>query len=132
MRIFVDTSAIVAVSNLVDPNNILAVEILQKVQVQAPEFVISNYVIAEILTVLSQKVSKSDAIQFKEEKLEKMEVVRINEYLEHQAFEIFKKIKSKNVSFVDCTSFALMQSLGIKTVFTFDKDFKKQGFRILQ
>ena len=37
----------------------------------------------------------------------------------------------KNLSFVDCSTFAAMRRLGIDTVFTFDKHFAEQGFDVL-
>jgi len=37
-----------------------------------------------------------------------------------------------NVSFIDCTSFALMRERGITTAFSFDEHFTRQGFVLLQ
>jgi predicted nucleic acid-binding protein len=34
----------------------------------------------------------------------------------------------RNLSIVDCTSFELMRSLGVKKAFAFDRHFKEQGF----
>jgi len=36
-----------------------------------------------------------------------------------------------NLSLVDCVSFEMMRTLGIKTAFTFDAHFKEQDFTIL-
>ena len=131
MKIFVDTSAFVAIENDEELNYFLAQSILEKVDSSKATLVTSNYVIAETLTVLSQRVSKKVAIKFQEEDVPALEVIRIEKSTEEVAFEIFKKLDSKNVSFVDCTSFALMKQFGITTAFTFDKDFKKQGFKLL-
>jgi predicted nucleic acid-binding protein len=37
----------------------------------------------------------------------------------------------RKLSLVDCTSFEIMRSLGIKTVFAFDSHFVEQGFKII-
>jgi predicted nucleic acid-binding protein len=39
--------------------------------------------------------------------------------------------RRKNISFIDYTSFELMRLLGLKKVFTFDKHFKEQSFKLL-
>jgi predicted nucleic acid-binding protein len=36
----------------------------------------------------------------------------------------------RNLSLVDCVSFEVMRTLGIKVVFTFDPHFREQGFSI--
>lgn len=132
MKIFVDTSVLVALNNTLDSTYLRALELSKSFVNDTVELVTSNHVIAETLTVLSQKVSHDIAIEFNEKWAPKMEVIHIDEELEEAAFDIFKKIKSKNVSFVDCTSFALMRHLKISKVFTFDMDFKKQGFRLVE
>lgn len=131
MKIFIDTSVLIALNNIEDPTYARALHVSKNIFSKSVEVVTSNHIISETLTVLSQKVSHQSAIDFKELWAPKIEVIHINEVLEEIAFEIFKKLTSKNVSFVDCTSFALMKQLGITTAFTFDKDFKKQGFRLL-
>ena len=37
----------------------------------------------------------------------------------------------RSLSLVDCVSFELMRSLGIRSVFAFDNHFKEQGFVIM-
>ena len=37
----------------------------------------------------------------------------------------------RNLSFVNCVSFEIMRTLGIKTAFTFDPHFKEQGFTVI-
>ncbi|RME55690.1 MAG: VapC toxin family PIN domain ribonuclease, partial [Caldilineae bacterium] len=37
----------------------------------------------------------------------------------------------RGLSLVDCTSFVVMQQLGIDTAFAFDNHFKEQGFTLL-
>lgn len=132
MKIFVDTSAFVALNNKNEPNHIVADALLGQLDLSTTILLTSNYTIAETITILSQRISKEIAINFKELDVPTLEVIWVNEMIEAAAFDIFKKIKSKNVSFIDCTSFALMRELGIKTVFTFDRDFKKQGFSLLE
>jgi predicted nucleic acid-binding protein len=49
-----------------------------------------------------------------------------------EAQTVFRRYnRDKTWSFTDCTSFAVMKELKIKTVFTFDDHFEQMGFRIL-
>lgn len=132
MNLFVDSSAFVALRSVEDPSHNQAVALLQRTGDEHAELVTSNFIIAESITVISQKVSQWDAVDFREHDLAAIRVVRITEELEDQAFEIFRNLTSKNVSFIDCTSFAVMRSLGFTTAFAFDEHFTQQGFTLLR
>lgn len=41
-----------------------------------------------------------------------------------------KKYEDKELSFTDCTSFAIMEKLKLHKAFTFDEHFKKVGFEV--
>jgi len=45
-----------------------------------------------------------------------------------KAIEYFKRYDDKKIDLTDCLSFAMMERLKIKTVFTFDSDFRVHGF----
>ena len=132
MNLFIDSSAFVALNNRLDGTHQRAVELNNSLVGKEFRFFTSNFVISESLTMIAQKVSLERAVRFKEEDFRDVDVVKITEAHEDQAFEIFKHLTSKNISFVDCTSFAVMRSLGITTVFSFDEHFKKMGFKMLQ
>ena len=46
---------------------------------------------------------------------------------EKKAWEIFVKYRDKTFSFTDCSSFALMERIGITEVFAFDEHFTQYG-----
>ncbi len=122
MTIFADTSALVALFRIDDPNH-------QKAKVIAKNLkdinsVISNYVFLETVTILSQRVGKEKTIQAAAVIRKNFEEVRIDPEIDNLAWEIFKKQASKNVSFVDCTTFALYKNGAFDKAFTFDSDFK--------
>ncbi|MBI2933751.1 MAG: hypothetical protein HYY16_19075 [Planctomycetes bacterium] len=47
------------------------------------------------------------------------------------AWKLFKRYDDQVFSFTDCTSFAVMNKLGLKEAFTFDDGFRKVGFATL-
>lgn len=125
MKIFVDASAYLSVLNKKDSNHERALKISEELFLGSGEFVTSNIVIYEVYTVLSLRVDKKLALDFKEIiDRDQTEVVYLDKKLDSLAWDIFQKQTSKNVSFFDCSSFAVMRDLGIKAVFSFDSDFK--------
>jgi predicted nucleic acid-binding protein len=58
-----------------------------------------------------------------------LHVVRVTEEIEEAAWEIFERFnRDKFWSFTDCTSKTIMDSLDIKETFSFDRNFEQMGF----
>lgn len=90
--------------------------------------IISNLVFSEIITILSQKRGHYIAEQAGTYLLESslVKVVYFDHFHHQAAWKIFQGLNSKNISFVDCTTLAMMQAEEIDTLVTFDTtDFKK-------
>lgn len=90
--------------------------------------VISNLIFAEIVTVLSQKYGRAIAQEIGQYILDTpLITIMYFDTKSHQAaWDIFQSVEHKNISFVDCSTVALMQAEGITTLLTFDvTDFKK-------
>lgn len=51
--------------------------------------------------------------------------------IERAAWDILARYDTAGFSFTDCVSFAVVQSLGIKKAFTFDKHYDMLGFERL-
>ena len=125
-RIFVDTSAWYAIIDKNDQDHSAAVA---KIQLLSHPLVTSNYILDEILTLLKARFGSATAISFGQ-KLWDQEVsalLRITEEDERIAWEIFRQYPDKGFSFTDCTSFVLMERLGINTAFAFDNHFAQYG-----
>lgn len=130
MTIFADTSALVALFRIDDPHHKTAKNIAKKLR--GIDTVISNYVFLETVTVLSQRVGKEKTIKAATVIRKSFEEIRIDSEIDNLAWEIFTKQESKNVSFVDCTTFALYQKGVFDKAFTFDSDFKKNKVVVLE
>ena len=50
---------------------------------------------------------------------------------ELKALAFFKKYADQKISFTDCISFAVMERLKLKQVFSFDKHFEYFGFNLV-
>ena len=85
--------------------------------------------------MLSQRVSHSVAVAY----IENMKspdsqflIKRADEALEEEAIQIFKGQTSKNTSYVDCTNMAFMKQLHADALFSFDGDYRKNGFTLVE
>jgi predicted nucleic acid-binding protein len=63
---------------------------------------------------------------------EDMRIERSSRRDEVKAIEFFRKFADQKVSFTDCLSFAIMNRVGLKEVFTFDRHFGLAGFNLIQ
>lgn len=81
----------------------------------------------ESLTILSQRKSRQLAIEFgrsvKEE--ESIKIIRIDEIFEEFSWQIFQKTKEKDLSFVDCSTLAVLENEKIDYLISFDKHFNR-------
>ena len=135
LTIFVDTAAFVAFIKEDDTTHEKAKHLFQQLQSKTVTFFTSNYVFSETVTVLSQRVSHSVAVAY----IENMKspdsqflIKRADEVLEEEAIQLFKGQTSKNTSYVDCTNMAFMNQLHADALFSFDSDYRKNGFTLVE
>lgn len=130
MTIFIDASAAVSYFDVKDINHVRTLKISN--QFGKNKIITSNYVFAEIVTIVSQNAGKEVAIDAGNYIKDNFSVIRIPIGIEDLAWDIFKIQTSKNVGFVDCSTIALFQKGIFDKVFTFDSDFKKNKVVILE
>lgn len=134
MRLFLDTSAFIALEDQDDHKHASAIEYRSRLRDGKTPFrslYTSNYILDETLTLLRRHLGHSAAISFGESiKASKAIKARwITPELDSMAWNIFEKHQDKEFSHTDCTSFALMEREAITTAFTIDKHFTQYGFR---
>jgi predicted nucleic acid-binding protein len=131
MKIFIDTSAFYAMFDIDDALHEKSIKLLNKIPDTSQLFT-SSEVIGETLTLLSMRIGKSRAVEIFKDILTNVETIMIDIEVFNNSLERFVSIKSKNISFVDCTSFVICKKLKIDFIFGFDKDFRKEGFKLFQ
>ncbi len=50
---------------------------------------------------------------------------------EERAWDIFSKYRDQDFSFVDCTSFAVMERIKLSTAFSFDRHFSVMKYAVV-
>lgn len=135
LYVFVDTDAFVAAMKQDDPNHQRAKELFEKLKPRSTSFMTSNYVLAEVITVLSQRVSHEVAVGYMDTMTSvesTMMIHQVDAALDTQAREIFRVQTSKNISYVDCTNIALVRSLDLDAIFSFDGAYRKNKLPLVE
>lgn len=130
-RVMVDTSGWKALLDEKDANHQKARLAWQEILQQGCRLETSDYICAETITLFRSRLGHRAAKRVGQGILssELLAVHHLTPEVWRRAWEIFQRLADKNLSFVDCTSFALMQHLGISHVFSFDKRFEEEGFQ---
>jgi uncharacterized protein len=130
--VFVDTSAFVALRNAAEAEHERARAALSALLAEGAALFTSNYVFAETYTALMVRVGRAEAIEWgrRFRASDAIELVRVEPEVEGAAWEILERHEDKRWSYVDATSFALIERDGGGEAFAFDADFAQRGLRV--
>jgi predicted nucleic acid-binding protein len=131
--VFVDTSAFVALRNESEAEHERARVALVGLIAEGAALFTSNYVFAETYTALMVRVSRQEAIEWgsRFRASGAIDLVRLDRSTEERAWEILEQHDDKRWSYVDATSFALIERDGGGEAFAFDAHFAQRGLRVL-
>ena len=133
MRVFVDSSAFLALINSNDQNHEIDKRIWEKLlQENSHQLFCSNYVVVETVAILQNRFGLPAVILFQQNILPIFDTLLINETTHQAAIAALLNANRRHLSLVDCSSFVLTRHLGLDAVFAFDQHFVEQGFVCLQ
>jgi predicted nucleic acid-binding protein len=126
--IFVDSSFWIGLSDESDDRHGLAQSVLRQ-HIGQP-LLTSNHVVGESWTFLRRRHSHAVARRFldRASRTRRLEITFISEEVERRAWAWLERHDERAYSFVDATSFALMERLRIAEALAFDGDFSAAGF----
>jgi predicted nucleic acid-binding protein len=129
----VDTAAFVALRNRSEIEHQSAKQTLEQLVKERRRLVTTNYVFAETYTALMVRVGRDEAIAWGRSlrSTDVVDLIRIDEEIEEEAWQILESHNDKKWSYVDATSFALMRREGASEAFTFDQNFAQRGLQML-
>jgi uncharacterized protein len=132
-RVFVDTGAFVALRNRAEQEHAAARRTLTSLVCERVPLFTSNYVVAETYTALLIRVGRDEAIEWgrRFRAGDAIELTRVGEIVEDAAWSILESHADKTWSYVDATSFALMDREGVSEAFAFDRHFAQRGLTLL-
>jgi predicted nucleic acid-binding protein len=121
-----DTGAAVALVNKRDQWHTAAKKRLRLLQRRRARLLLTNFLVGEIYALLLSRLGGDVARRWLG--TNDVAVERVTEADEFRARTILLRYTDKDFSYVDATSFAVMERLGLQTAFTFDEHFVQYGF----
>lgn len=131
---FADSSFLVARFNLRDRSHTAAIRFTEEQKEagsDALRLVFSDYVFDETVTALVMRSKRHDLASAAGRAVlasRNLRLVRVESPAFEEAWKLFVRRSDKRWSFTDCTSFVLMENLGIRKALTFDANFRQAGF----
>jgi predicted nucleic acid-binding protein len=131
--VFIDTSAFVALRNSAEAEHEQARAALAALISEGVALFTSNYVFAETYTALMVRVGRGEAIEWgrRFRRGSAIDLVHLDRPTEEKAWEILERHDDKRWSYVDATSFALLERDGSNEAFAFDAHFTQRGLNVL-
>ncbi|MBI5198981.1 MAG: PIN domain-containing protein [Nitrospirae bacterium] len=131
MIIFVDTSAIFAGLDKDDIHNQKALNTWDNILSKDNILITTNYVLLESFTLIQRRLGIKAVRVFQEDILPLINIEWIDAEMHRSGVSAFLAASIRNLSLVDCVSFEIIRTLGIKTVFAFDPHFSEQGINCI-
>lgn len=130
--VFVDTGAYFAWIDPKDANHLAALAIMRGLIARGFRLYTSNFVLAELHALLLTRINRQIAF----DTLTAIDnsdttIIRVTQADELRARQIIAQYDDKNFSLTDCTSFAIMDRLGISQAMSFDGNFGQYGLTML-
>jgi len=131
MKIFIDTSAFYALLDRDDDNHEAAKNAWARILNDENTLVTSNYVLVETFALMQNRLGVAAVRTFQEDLLPILNVEFVNLETHRSGTSALLAASKRSLSLVDCISFELMRTLGIKSAFAFDAHFKEAGFQAI-
>lgn len=129
-RVFVDTGAWFAVQTKDDALHAVAAASLRVLIDRGVALITTNQVIGETYTLLRVVTGYESAARFLEVvgSAKRLDRVFVGREVEQRAVVLLERFRDHDFSFVDATSFAVMQARRLRWAFAFDAHFATAGF----
>lgn len=131
MSVAVDTSGILAVLNGQDVHHAAADAALRQLVADEEPLVCTSYVLLESFALVQNRLGMDAVRDLQDRICPILEVEWVGQDLHDAGVAGLVAANRRQLSLVDCVSFAAMRRLGIERVFTFDAHFGEQGFQLV-
>ncbi len=135
--VFVDASAWVAFFNRRDAHQVEARETMARLLRIGAPLVTSTWTTYEAITIVRSKLGYGRSRRLWQMANDRriVTMVRVDPAVEAAALKLFWRYRDKEWGVVDCASLIIMERLGCKTVFAYDRHFveasQQRGFVVL-
>jgi predicted nucleic acid-binding protein len=132
--VFVDTSALYALFVPVDAKHRVASAILLELSREHTPLLTTDLVLLESYILVHARMGRVGLLRFRDiiARSPWLECIVMTPEHQTQAWRLIEQRSDKEYSFVDAASFVVMRVLGVERAFTFDADFSREGFEMLE
>ncbi|MBU4225367.1 MAG: PIN domain-containing protein [Chloroflexi bacterium] len=132
-RIFVDTSAWLAVMDEDDSHHSEAVELYKCLLEIQSNFITTILIVSETQILLRRRKGHEKAMAFMKNVNEspRIEITYPDARLEREAKRILRQYENQDFSLTDAISFALIRQNGLTEAFAYDRHFATAGYTII-
>lgn len=128
-RVIVDTSAIYALIDRSDEFHQKAKQIVKELSLKRVDLILTNFVLAETHALILSRLGHELAREWIKNLIWTIE--HVNRDDEKRAREIIINFQDKTFSYIDASTFAVMERLKIDSAFSFDNHFTQYGWQCL-
>lgn len=127
-EVFVDTSAFYAALNSTDHNHVQVARVFDALLTSGATLVTTGFVLIETVSLLQSRTGLEAAREFMLGMVPALDVAWVEENLYARGVESWATSRRRDLSLVDCVSFALMRELNLQHALSLDRHFSEQGF----
>ena len=131
MKVFIDTSAFLAVLDADDKNHRKAKTRWMELITSEAILFSNNYVLVETFALVQHRLGMGAVRTFNDDILPLINVEWVYEAAHKAGVNAMLVALRRKLSLVDCVSFETMRLLAVRTVFAFDAHFEEQGFNCM-
>lgn len=123
--VFVDASAWVAITNRTDRNHRGAVQIFRRLLGSSTRLITTTWTSYEALTIVKSRLGfvQAERLWDRIKSRTVVDFVLVDEDVERDAVDLFWRYKDKTWGVVDCASLIVMNSVGCRQAFAYDRHF---------
>lgn len=131
VRVLADTSALLALVLADDTHHEAAMRFVRTSPRE--RFVMTELILSEVVTRVRARADAARAVAFADDALRsrRYELIFVDTNLIRGALSQMRRFADKRLSLTDCASFQIMEHLALDGAFTFDRDFRDCGYRML-
>lgn len=127
-RVFIDTSAVLALVNPDDEQHTAARQAFQGLSASSSTLITTSYVLVELYALLGRRMGMEAVERFRQTLAPRVDVVWVDHELHEAALDLLIVRKERRLSLVDAVSFLAIRRLRLDGAFSCDRHFRDEGF----
>lgn len=131
MNVLVDTSGFLALLDADDEHHEQAQYVWRQLVNERARLFCTSYVLVETAALIQNRLGMSQLLAFHEKVFPFLRIIWVDSPLHAAGIAAVLTANRRQLSLVDCVSFAAMRENGINHAFAFDMHFEEQGFDVL-